>query len=67
MRKESSPRNCPFCNAKGITKEGICDVCKGSRKVVIRYNSSRALNTEDIKVFDAISDLIKEKQQVVSG
>ena len=61
MRKESSLRDCPFCNAKGITHGEMCDICKGARKIVLRCNLEPKMNK--IEIFDKVCNAIKEEMQ----
>lgn len=58
MQRESK-RNCPFCRAKGITKGKVCDICKGSKKIVIRYNTNES-REKDIEVFETVCEAIRE-------
>ena len=58
MKRESSARNCPFCDAKGTTNGEICDVCRGTKQIMakpIRYYMS-VYKPRIKKMFDDIDE-----------
>ena len=46
------------CSCKGALE--VCDICKGARKVVLRFESDDKLDIKEREVFDMVCDVIRE-------